>query len=839
MTTVQHSTSTIEQVLHELGTSQSGLSPEEASQRLARQGPNDISAKRVTGWTILYRQFRSSFIYLLLIAAALSFFLHEILNGTLIVLFILINSSLGFFQEFRSEHALRLLKAYIVHSANVRRSGQTQVIDRKLLVPGDVVLVETGDIIPADLRFFKEHNLEVDESILTGESAPVHKVAVALPTAPKETLQAKNLGFSGTMVVSGWGEGVVVVTGRDMQIGDIARLTVETVRESSFEKNLTRFSSFILYLVLFTLLFVIVTNIFMKGSRVNITTLVIFGIALAVSVIPEALPVVTTFSLSRGALRLAKNKVVVKRLSAIEDLGSIEVLCTDKTGTLTENSLKVAGVYPANTLEVFLYGCLASDTGEVTMRQPNNAFDLAIQAKLSEEQRSLLSTYERVDGLPFDPDRRRNSVVVDRKGVRELIVRGAPESILADCGDLSRQEKQAIHGWSQEEGRLGRRVILLAHKALPKKQRYALAEEEQDLKLVGLVSFVDPIKPTTKHAIERAKKLGVRVKILTGDSPEVAGAVAHEIGLVDSPDRVMTGAALEELSLHQRREALNQYAVFARVSPRQKYSIIQHLQLTNEVGFLGEGINDAPALKISNVALVVKGAADIAQEAADIILLKKSLGVIIDGIKEGRGIFANTTKYIKTTLASNFGNFYAVAVASLLVDFLPMLPLQILLVNLLSDFPMIAIATDTVDHAELARPKSYEMKEIVLVATFLGIVSTIFDFVFFGLFYRISPQVLQTNWFIASILTELVFIFSVRTRRPFFKASRPSGLMISLAILASLATVLIPLTTSGVRVFGFVRPASAHLMLIFALVCVYFLVTESVKLAYYRFAGRS
>jgi len=362
-----------------------------------------------------------------------------------------------------------------------------------------------------------------------------------------------------------------------------------------------------------------------------------------------------------------------------------------------------------------------------------------------------------------------------------------------------------------------------------------LTEEEYDLEFLGVIGFVDPIKPSTFGAVKEAHELGVIVKILTGDSPAVSGAVGHEIGLIESQDEVITGDQFEALDPIQQYEAIEKYHVFARVSPEQKYTIVKMLQESHEVGFLGEGINDAPALKAAGVSIVVDSAADIARDVSDIILLKHNLKVVIDGIKEGRIVFANTTKYIKATLASSFGNFYAVAVVSLFVDFLPLLPLQILLINLLSDFPMIGIATDTVDQKEILKPKKQDVGGVLFITTVLGVVSAFFDFVFFGVFLKFPHEVLQTNWFVGSILTELVFLFSIRTRGVFWKSSMPSLWIIGLSGAAACMTILIPYTRFGHEVFGFVSPSAAHMLIILLIVAVYLVSTEVIKLMYYRF----
>ncbi|MBI4053980.1 MAG: HAD-IC family P-type ATPase [Candidatus Doudnabacteria bacterium] len=822
------------ELLEILQTRESGLTEKESAARFIRFGSNELHLAQIRWWQILLRQFRSPFVYLLIAAGALAGVLGEGIDAAMISLFVLINATLGFYQEFRSEHSLRLLQQFVRPRARVVRENQEVAVESRFLVPGDVVVVEPGDILPCDLRFVSAENLTLDESVLTGESVSVPKIASEQGQPASQMHEAVNLGFSGTAVATGRGVGVAFATGMKTQLGEISRLTAQSVRVSAFEKGIARFSRFILRLTLVTLVFVFLANLLVKGDRLNVFELVLFSIALAVSVIPEALPVVTTFSLSRGALKLAKNRVVVKRLSAIEDLGGIEVLCTDKTGTLTENKLRVKEVNSSAPREFLLAASMAaaSSRSGVGFTEP---FDEAIWEELSESERGQRSKIKLLDEIPFDPKCRRNGVVVASNNRSVLIVRGAPEAILPLCSKTKVTHRRDIDNWASGQGRQGFRVILVARKFLPRGINRFQPAQENALSLLGGLSFIDPIKATTSSAIQRAGKLGVAVKILTGDSPEVAGFVATQVGLIKSPDEVMTGDQFESLPAVEQLAAVLTRSAFARVSPQQKYQIIKLLQAKREVGFLGEGINDAPALKIANVGLVVAGASDIAREAADIVLLKKSLNVIVDGIKDGREVFANTTKYIKATLASNFGNFYAVALGSLVVEFLPMLPLQLLLVNLLSDFPMIAIATDRVERDDLKKPKSYNIKEIALLATLLGVVSTVFDFVFFGLFYRMGPAVLQTNWFIASIITELVFVFSIRTRFFALQARRPSGTLLGLSVVAAMATVILPFTSLGHEMFRFISPALGHLGLIFGLVGLYFLVSELVKLLYYHF----
>lgn len=819
---------------------ENGLSADEVKKRLAQHGPNALESQEVHWWQVLARQFRSPFLYLLLFAAALALALGELIDGVMIIIFVLIDGVLGFYQEYRSEQTVRLLQKFVVAHARVNRDGQETMVNSNELVPGDVVVVEAGDVIPADIRFTSESDLLVDESVLTGESAPVKKIGTALSQSATEIYEATNIGFSGTTIASGKGIGVVCGTGKNTEIGNIARMAGETKRVSSFEKGLGRFSTFILRLIVLTLVVVFLAHLLINPGEKDISSLIIFAITLAVSVIPEALPVVTTFSLSRGALQLAKNHVVVKRLSAIEDLGSIEVLCTDKTGTITENKMTVANTLAHAEEDVLFYANLGSSIMVEDTQQIANAFDAALWKELNAEEQNTVRAYSLADELPFDPERKRHTVILEKDQKRILVTRGAPESIVTLSKNVSAEQAATVQRWMQDEGLRGRRVLAVGMKSLAKKSTTEdIGAEENNFTFIGLVSFVDPLKSSTKEAIRKAKELGVRVKVITGDSPEVAAAVGFQVGLIPSVKDVITGEEIESLPHAAQVEAVETHAVFARVSPQQKYNIISLLQTHNEVGFLGEGINDAPALKIANVGLVVSNASDVAREAADIVLLQQSLQVIIDGIEQGRKVFANTTKYIKATLSSNFGNFYAVAIASLLIDFLPMLPLQILLLNLLSDFPMIAVVTDSVDAQELKKPHGYNIHEIALLATVLGVVSTSFDFIYFALFYRMSPEILQTNWFIGSILTELLFLFSIRTRLPFLKAARPSRTILWLTGIAAVVTVALPYTAVGQNVFHFAAPTTAHLMLILGIAIVYFIFTESAKLLYYRFLNHN
>jgi len=836
----KYTTKNIEDVFEILKTSKNGLSEKEAENRLKVYGFNEIKGKETNLFDTFLRQFKSPFFYLLFIATIVAFLIGEKINGFLILFFVFINVLLGFFQEARAEKSILLLKKYIPSKTRILRDGKEKIIDKNLLVPGDIVLLEPGDIVPADLRILKVENFLADESVLSGESVPISKIVSFLAEETKEIFEAKNILFAGTSVISGKAEGIVIGTGKGTVLGEITKLVSGISRESVYEKELIRFSRIILRIVVITIVFVFLANLIIKGStnlyeKTYFFEFLIFSIALIVSIIPEALPLVVTFSLSHGALKLAKEKVVVKRLSAVEDLGDIEILCTDKTGTLTENKLSLEKISAIDKEKCLLYGLLTSPYIKEEIESVASPFDLAIFKKANREIHQSLRGFKEISAIPFDSLRLRNSgLLEDENRNLILIVKGAPETILRLSskfeGDLNRED---LGKEIEKEGREGKRVLAIAYKIVTKKE--ILENDEKDLTFLGYFTFLDPLKKTAKEAVRLTKKSGIDIKILTGDSKEVAGFVAKEVGLIKDSQKVILGETLDSLSGGDFEKSCQEFSVFARVSPQTKYKIVTALQKKYEVGFLGEGINDAPALKVANLAIAVEGAADISKEASDIILLKKDLKIIVDGILQGRNIFSNINKYIKCTLSSNFGNFYSIALISLVISYLPMLPVQILLVNLLSDFPLISVASDRVDVEELRKPKFYQLNKLMLLIIFLALTSTIFDFIFFGIFHKVQASLLQTLWFIESILTEIFLIFSIRTRHFFLKAKAPSFPLIAISIFTILTTVLLPFTNFGKNTFQFVSPPIPSLLIVLSLVISYFLISEMVKLLYFRF----
>ena len=823
----------IGEVLSDLKTSESGLSAKEAVLRQKTYGLNEIKAKNINALEILLRQIKSPFTYLLLSAAVISFFVGEKADFYVMACIVGANMVIGFLQEYKAEKAVYLLRKFISQNTKVLRSGREEMIDKKDVVPGDIVMLESGDKISADLRIIKMENFLVDESSLTGESVPVPKVSEALDEKTEETFRAKNILFAGTSIISGKAQAVVVSTGSHTAFGEITEIISSGSRQSTYEKSIVYFCKLILKIVVVTIVLLFAANLLIKGIN-DFFELLLFSVALIVSILPEALPAVVTFSLSRGSIEMAKQNVVVRRLSAIEDLGNIEVLCTDKTGTLTENKLSLEKIVSSDKRKCLLYGLLSSDLND-HKQSILNPFDLALFEKSPENFWEEYKKYKILYELPFDSYRMRSGFVIENKKKEKfLIVKGAPEMISDLCKNLATSSsRREIKEDTQREGEAGRRVLAIAFKKIDKDK--ITIQDEKGLTFLGYFVFEDPLKKSTEEAVKMAKKLGVRIKVITGDSKEVAGYVGRKIKLVNNLNDIFSADELEKMTPEEFDDACDQGQVFARISPQLKYRIVKSLQKKYDVGFLGEGINDAPALKIANVAIAVQSASDVSREISDVVLLKKDLKVIIEGISNGRKIYSNINKYIKCMLASNFGNFYSVAVISLFINYLPMLPVQILLGNLLSDFPLISVATDTVDIEELKKPKMYQLNSVLPLIMALALISTAFDFVFFSLFFKQSPAVIQTMWFIESILSELILIFIIRTSHPVFKASRPGFSMTFLSIIDAIFIMALPFILFAQKIFHFVIPPLVPMIMVFGLLAAYAIISEFTKLAYFKY----
>lgn len=830
----QYTNISIKEVFELLKTSDFGITNSEAEKRYTKLGPNEIKTKGVNVLEIILGQLKSPFFYLLIFAGIISFVIGQKAESLVLLLFVATNILIGFFQEYKAEKAIYLLKKIVPQKVKVIRSGQEIIIDKKFLTQGDIINLVAGDIVPAEARVIDANGFLVDESILTGEAVPQNKTDKPLEKPIDQVYLARNMVFAGTKVVFGIAKAVVVSVGQNTTLGSIAALSQNKREMGSYEKSIYYFCKLTLRMVVSTIILIFFINLIVKGTD-NFVDFLIFCVALIVSILPEALPAVVTFALSNGSLKLAKEKVIVKRLSAIEDLGNIEILCSDKTGTLTQNKLSLEKVISSDKNKCLLYGYIL--TGKINKKaELQNPFDIALMQRLSTEIIEKARNIQIVSQIFFDSNRMKSSFLVQtQKGERILITKGATEYILKSCSKFSGNfTKQEIKEDVAREGIIGKRVLSVAFKKIDHDKTVS-EKDENNMTFLGYFVFEDKIKSTTKEAINLAKKLGVKIKIITGDSLEVASFVAVQAGLFATKEQIFSGDMLEKMHPEDFANACEDGIVFARINPETKYKIIKILQKKFVVGFMGDGVNDAPALKIANVGIAVSQATDIAKESADIVLLEKDLKVVIDGIKNGRIIFANINKYIKCALSNNFGNFYSIAVISLFTNFLPMLPVQILLGNLLSDFPLIAVATDSVDIEELQKPKLYQLHLIMPLIVSLGLVSTLFDFIFFLVFYKSSPQIIQTLWFVQTIFTEIFLVYIIRTKHYFVKAKRPSMWLVMLTIIDGVLIIALPFTKFGQELFGFVAPPILGLFVVFGILFLYLVSNEIVKLVYFHF----
>lgn len=787
-----------------------GLTSQEVNSLLKEFGPNEIALPKYRLLKLVLRQFKGIFNVLLVVAAAITYSLGEPIDAAFILFFVLFGTFLNVYQEYKSNAAADKLKTYLTNNITVIRDGENQEVATNQLVPGDILSLESGDIVPADCILLEERGFKVDETTFTGESISVTKIPVL---DKDQEITEENILLQGVIIISGNALAEITATGINTKLANIAKTASEVQTDSDLVKGIDRISKFILKSTLITLLFVILANVAIKGSNLDVPQLLIFSIALAVSVIPEALPLVLTFALSSGALKFANKKVVVKRLTSVQDLGSVNLLCTDKTGTITENNLIYTNYYKTDDSKYhpLILSRLASIGLKETIPEP---FDKASDESLTPQQRLEVKKYTLLTEEAFDPAIRSNGAIVRHEdGTLLHIRRGSPE-YFKDQGLIDNKE---IEQWLLDEEKLGHRVLGISY-----------STDNQTI-FGGFVSFVDNLKDTTLETVELAKSMNVEITIITGDALIVAEAVGREAGLVSNSSEVMTALDFLNLDDVRKHEIIGNIRVFARTTPEQKLEIIRLLKDKFTVGFLGEGINDAPALKAADVSMVVQSASDVSREIADIILLENDLRVIIDGIRLGRETHVNIMKYIRATLVSNFGNFFAVALGSLLISFLPMLPKQLLLLNLLSDFPMMAIAFDRVTSKEIDHPQKYDFKSLYIIFIVLGLVSTVFDFLYFLLFYKISPEVLQTNWFIASVLTELLLLFSIRSMLPIEKAGKPAPIVTYLSLAAIVVTIALPLIPATAKFFEFVQPTFAHMIIIVFIAIIYFVVSEVVK----------
>ncbi|NNB87878.1 magnesium-translocating P-type ATPase [Corallococcus exiguus] len=813
----------VESLLARLGSTSQGLAGQEAGERLESLGPNELESRRRRPLPLeLLLRLGNPLVLVLLVACGISAVVHDLTSSAIIAVIVLISVTLDFVQEHRASDAAERLRGAVALRARVLRDGVEQTRPATELVPGDVVLLATGSRVPADARLLESHALSVNESLLTGEPYPAEK-APGLAPADAPLAEVGNTVFAGTSVLGGTARALVFATGRDTEVGGIARGLDAPVASTAFERDTRRFSVMLMRLTVLMVLFVLLVNLILERPLLESF---LFAMALAVGLTPELLPMVVSVTLARGALRLADQDVIVKRLSAVHDLGCMDVLCTDKTGTLTEANIRLERTEDA-----------ASQHSERTLAWAflNSHFATGLRSPMDEAilARRVACTegWRKQDELPFDFERRRVSVLLEKDGRRVLVVKGAPEALLSRCESLEAADgtaqaldadaRECLKARADALSEQGFRVLGLAWRDVPSQDGPLSQEDETDLVFAGFASFLDPPKQSSRPALVALGEAGIEVKVVTGDNARVAVHVCQSLGL--EVRGVLTGAEVALLDDPGLRARAEDTTIFARVSPSQKSRILRALrQRGHVVGYLGDGINDAPSLHEADVGISVSGAVDVAREAAALLLLRPELGVLHDGVLEGRRTFGNVMKYIRMGTSSNFGNMLSMALASLVLPFLPMLPIQILLNNMLYDVSELAIPLDTVDSEQLARPPRWDMRFVRLYMAVFGTLSSLFDAATFTVLlhgFRADATLFQTGWFMESLTTQVLVIFIIRTR-----GNAPRSPPARLLVLSSLGVVavacVLPFTPLG-HVFGFVPPQPALLASLVALVALY------------------
>ena len=819
----------VDAVLEQLDSTAQGLSSDEASRRLAANGPNALRSHGARPLEVLARQFKNPILILLIGTALLSAFVGETTNAIIILGIIGLSVGLGFVNEYRSERAVEELHSQLRHTTLVLRDGKPVPLDVTRLVPGDVVELAVGDVVPADLRLLRAEGLECDESVLSGEAAPAEKQTDPIES-PESPLALPPCAFMGTVVKDGSGRGVVTETGAGTAFGAIAMRLGDRQPETEFQAGLRGYSTFLVRVTAGMAIGIFVVNIAIGRDALES---LMFALSIAVGMTPQLLSAIETVSLSAGARRLAQHKVIVKRLVAIEDLGDMDVLFTDKTGTLTEGKITFDSAVDATgrgSDPVLRAGLECNEAVRSDGRiVGGNPLDRALWAS-PDAARLAPDDVERLDTLPFDYERRLVSVLVQEDGERRIIVKGAPEEVLARCTVVAPQADAVLERLFGQ----GSRVVAVATRRADDRARLT-RDDEHDLELSGFLTFVDRPKPDAAEALSRLERLGVEVKVITGDNDLVAKKVCEDIGL--QVREAITGSELDALDDTELERRLPQTTIFARVTPEQKSRVIKaQRQLGADVGFLGDGVNDAVALHDADAGISVDSATDVAKDAADMLLLDKDLAILADGIIEGRRTFANTMKYVLMGTSSNFGNMFSQGAASFFLSFLPMLPKQILLNNLLYDSAEMTIPSDNVDEEQLRRPAHWDIGMIRRFMLVFGPISSIFDFATFAVMlwvFDAGESLFQSGWFVESLATQSLIVFAIRTHRvPFFR-SRPSR-PLTIATLACVAIgALLPFSPLA-ETLGFTALPAGYFAFLVGSSVLYLVIVELAKRWFYR-----
>ncbi|MFA4967128.1 MAG: magnesium-translocating P-type ATPase [Candidatus Margulisiibacteriota bacterium] len=821
----------IESIFERLQTSEKGLKDEQAKSYLVKYGYNRPIAKKEKSIPVqILSRFLNPLVIVLLIIASFSLFFGQKISAFLVILMALMSVFLSFFQEYRAGKEAEKLIEMVRTAATVIRSGKQKDIQIAEVVPGDIVDLYAGDMIPADIRIISSKDLFVNESSLTGESIPAEKHAAD---------HKANIVYMGSSVVSGTALGVVYKTGAATRFGEMSRAITTAPPPTSFDKGIRDFTWLMIRFMLIMVVFIFFINFFLKG---NLLEAFLFSLAVAVGLTPEMLPMLVTINLSRGAMAMAKKEVIVKRLSSIQNFGAMDILCTDKTGTLTldkivlEKHCDVKGREDHSVLEM-AYMNSYYQTGL------KNLLDKAIL----KHEKILIKEYKKVDEIPFDYWRKLMSVVIVHEGAHRLIAKGAPEEIFSRCsayeleGKVTGIDPAILADLKKEYDSLsadGFRVLALAYKDVETAKTVFSKDDEKGLILKGYLAFLDPPKPTAKETVASLNKLGIELKVLTGDNELVTRKICSEVEI--NVLGLVSAEAIDRATDAELKEIVNKNTLFVRLTPVQKERIIKALQAEGHtVGYLGDGVNDGAALKVSDVGISVNNAADIAKESADIILLRKSLRVLKDAVVEGRKTFGNIIKYVKMGSSSNFGNMLSMTGASLFLPFLPMLPIQILLNNFLYDLSQIAIPTDEVDKDYTVKPRPWNIKLIKNFMLIIGPVSSIFDFLTFGMMlfiFKASAPLFHTGWFLESLTTQTLVIYIIRTGKIPFIESWPSRfLMITSMLIVALGFGIV-YSPLGAHL-GFVVPPPLYFYLLMIMVAAYLYLVQIVKVWFIRKFG--
>jgi P-type Mg2+ transporter len=823
----------VDRVLTELHSSANGLSDREAKQRLIKYGANSLKQQRKSSAIgLLFNQFKSPIVLILMFAAALSIFLNDRTDAIIILAIVLISGLLGFWQERGASNAVEKLLALVQVKATVLREGLEQEIPHENVVPGDIVLLAAGGSIPGDCLVLESKDLAVNEAALTGETYPADKIS-GVVTESAGLSQRTNTLYMGTHVISGSAKAVVVGTGKQTEFGKVSERLKLRPPETEFERGLSKFGYFLMEVTLILVVLIFVANVYLKRP---VLESFLFSLALAVGLTPQLLPAIVSVNLARGAKQMAKKQVIVKRLAAIENFGSMNVFCTDKTGTLTEGEVKIHGaIDPAgnDSDRVLFYAYLnaASESGYA------NPIDDAIRL----HQTFDISNYHKLDEVPYDFNRKRLSILFANEHTQLIITKGALKNILDVCATVENTpgeivnittKRQQLQQQAEDLGSKGFRVLGVAYRVVDKTS--LSKADETNMTFLGYLALFDPPKAGIADTLQELQQLGITPKMITGDSRAVAMSIIHQIGLPET--QVLTGSELRQLSDEALMHRVQQTNVFAEVEPNQKERIIIALKKAgNVVGYMGDGINDASALHAADVSISVESAVDVAKEAADIVLMQKDLNVLINGVKEGRITFANTLKYVFMATSANFGNMFSMAGISLVIPFLPLLPSQILLTNLLTDFPEMTIATDRVDRELVDKPRRMDIKFIRNFMVVFGLLSSVFDYLTFGallLLLHAQPEQFRTGWFVESTISASLVVLVVRTRQSILH-SKPGKYLFWATLVTVCLALIIPFTPLA-PLLGF-RALPLHFLLVLgAIVAGYVIAAEGVKHVFYQ-----